>query len=53
MNTIETNYVHNTYQIIAEHFNNSRAYLWKSVKEFLVIQALEVIQIIARIIRKP
>lgn len=35
MNDLESKYVHNTYQIIAEHFNNSRAYLWKSVKDFL------------------
>lgn len=35
MNDLENKYVHNTYQIIAEHFNNSRAYLWKSVKEFI------------------
>ena len=35
MNSVETKYRHNTYQIIAEHFNNSRAYLWNSVKKFL------------------
>lgn len=35
MNSVEAKYVHNTYQIIAEHFNNSRAYLWNSVKDFL------------------
>jgi ubiquinone/menaquinone biosynthesis C-methylase UbiE len=35
MNFIEKEYVHNTYQKIAEHFSNTRAYVWKSVKEFL------------------
>lgn len=35
MNSIEKEYVHNTYQKIAEHFSNTRAYVWKSVKEFL------------------
>jgi ubiquinone/menaquinone biosynthesis C-methylase UbiE len=35
MNPIEQEYVHNTYQKIAQHFSNTRAYLWKSVKEFL------------------
>ena len=37
MNTTEKRYVHSTYQIIYKHFDNSRAYLWKSVKEFLDI----------------
>ena len=35
MNSIERRYVHDTYQKIYKHFDNSRAYLWKSVKEFL------------------
>ena len=35
MNLIEQEYVHDTYQKIAQHFSNTRAYLWKSVKEFL------------------
>ncbi len=35
MNSIEQEYVHDTYQKIAQHFSNTRAYLWKSVKEFL------------------
>ena len=35
MNFIEKEYVHNTYQKIAEHFSNTRSYVWKSVKEFL------------------
>ena len=28
-------WLHDTYQKIAQHFSNTRAYLWKSVKEFL------------------
>lgn len=35
MNLIEKEYVHDTYQKIADHFSNTRAYLWKSVKNFL------------------
>lgn len=35
MNIIEKEYVHDTYQKIALHFSNTRAYLWKSVKKFL------------------
>lgn len=35
MNTLEQTYVHNTYQVIAEQFSHTRAYLWKSVKEFI------------------
>lgn len=35
MNTLEQTYVHNTYQLIAEQFSHTRAYLWKSVKEFI------------------
>ena len=35
MNTLERNYVHNTYQRIYKHFDTSRAYLWKGVREFL------------------
>ena len=35
MNSIEREYVHDAYQEIYRHFDNSRAYLWKSVREFL------------------
>ena len=35
MNDIEKKYVYDTYKIISKHFNDSRAYLWESVKEFI------------------
>ena len=35
MNSLEREFVHNTYQRIYKHFDTSRAYLWKSVREFL------------------
>ena len=35
MDSIEQNYVHDTYQKISKHFDNSRAYLWEGVKTFL------------------
>ena len=35
MLAIEQKYVSETYDKIAEHFNVTRAYLWKSVKEFV------------------
>lgn len=34
-NNIEKLYVHDTYQIIANTFDLTRAYIWKSVKKFL------------------
>ena len=35
MNSIEREFVHNTYQKIANRFDITRGYLWKSVKDFL------------------
>ena len=35
MNSLERKFVHNTYQKISNEFSNTRAYLWKSVKDFL------------------
>ena len=35
MEDIERKYVHDTYQIIAQDFSVTRAYLWSSVKKFL------------------
>ena len=35
MNTIEKKYVYDTYQIISRHFDTTRSYLWKGVKDFL------------------
>ena len=35
MNILERDFVHDTYQKISEKFSDTRAYLWKSVKEFL------------------
>ena len=35
MNDIEQKYVYDTYKIISKHFNDSRAYLWESVKNFI------------------
>ena len=35
MNSIEKEFVHNTYQKIASRFDITRGYLWQSVKDFL------------------
>ena len=32
---VEQQFVQDTYEIIADRFNITRAYLWKGVKEFL------------------
>ena len=47
MNALEREYVHNSYQKIATDFSKTRAYLWKSVKEF--VRAIPAHSIIAEI----
>ena len=33
---MEEKYVHNVYDYISENFNNTRAYVWKSIKNFIL-----------------
>ena len=35
ISNIEREYVMNTYSIIAEDFDKTRTYLWKSIKEYI------------------
>ena len=35
MNDLEKEYVYDTYNLIAQHFNNTRHYVWPNIKEFI------------------
>jgi len=36
MENMENIYVNKSYELISEHFNDTRVYYWKSIKEFVL-----------------